>query len=120
MLSKIKSLSKTEHQLYLVFERDDVIVKTIEKTFQHLKHGFTLSDYKKKYGEISVDYFWELYKKDSDFSFSLVVRKTVVRLKLKASLKFTQTFFTYLKMYTTFSTLSPKSKARFERKRIKV
>ena len=115
MKSKIKSLSRTEKQVYLVFQLDDKLVKNIEKTFQKLKSGFKLSNYKKRYGGKLLDNFWELTKKD-EFNFSLVVRKNIVRLKLKAHKDFIDKFLHYLERYTEFTDLSPKVKRRLEKK----
>ena len=115
MKSKIKSLSRTEQQAYLVFERDENIVKNIEKAFQKLKSDFKLSNYKKKYGDKLLDNFWELQKKGEDFNFSLVVGRNIVRFKLKSNLDFINKFIKNLEKYTEFSELSPKAKRRFEK-----
>ena len=115
MKSKIKSLSRTEQQAYLVFERDEKIIKNIEKTFQKLKSDFKLSNYKKKYGEKLLDNFWELQKKGEDFNFSLVMRRDIVRFKLKSSLDFINKFLKNLEKYTEYSKLSPKARKRFEK-----
>lgn len=115
MRSKIKSLSRTEQQAYLVFERDENIVKNIEKTFQKLKPDFKLFNYKKKYGDKLLDHFWELQKKGEDLNFSLVVRRDIVRLKLKGNLDFINKCLKNLERYTTFSELSLKAKRKFEK-----
>lgn len=120
MKSKINLLSRNEQQAYLVFERDKNIIKFIEKTFQKVKSDFKLSDYKKKYGGKRLDGFWELQKKNEVFNFSLVIRRNVVRFKLKSNLDFINKFLKALERYTEFSELSPRIKAKLERRKIKL
>lgn len=119
MKSKIKSLSRTKQQAYLVFERDENIVRNIEKTFQKLKPDFKLSHYKKEYGGKILDDFWELQNRNENFNFSLVVRRNIVRFKLKGNLNFINKFLKTLEEYTEFSELSPKIKAKLERRKFK-
>ena len=119
MKSKIKYLSRKEQQTNIVFELDNEIIKNIEKTFQKLKSDFKLSNYKKKYGENILDNFWESNKKEEDFNFTLVAKKDFIRLKLKGSLDFMNKFLKILERYTEFSELSPKVKAKLERRKFK-
>lgn len=113
MKSRIKSLSRTEQQVYLIFERDEDIIKSIEKTLQKLKSDFKLSNYRKKYGGKLINNSWELQKKNEDFNFSLVVKKNIVRFKLKSNLNLINKFIKNLEKYTEFSELSPKAKRRY-------
>jgi hypothetical protein len=115
MKSKIKSLSRIKQQAYLVFERDEEIIKNIEKTFQELKYDFKLSNYKKKNGQELLDNFWELQKRSEDFNFSLVVSRNIVKFKLKSDLYFINKFLKLLEKYAEFSNLSPKAKRKFEK-----
>ena len=115
MKSKIKVLIKNEQQAYLIFKKDENIIKNIEKTFQKLKPGFKLSNYKKKNGEKTLDNFWELQKKDEDFNFSLVIRRNIVKLKIKGNLKLIKKFLKNLEKYTEFAELSPKIKKSVEK-----
>jgi len=119
MKSKIKSLSRTEQQTNIIFEMDKQIIKNIEKTFQKLKPNFKLSNYKKKYGDKILENFWELNKKTEDFNFTLVAKKDFIKLKIKASLDFMNKFLKIQEKYTEFSELSPKVKAKFQRRKFK-
>lgn len=119
MKSKIKHLGRTEQQANLEFEMDEQIIKNIEKTFQELNSDFKLSNYKKKYGEKTLDNFWELDKKSEKFNFTLVVRRNIVRFRLKSNLDFINKFLRTLMKYAEFSKLSPKIKAKLERKGVK-
>jgi len=116
MKSKINSLSRTEQQAYLVFERDENIIKYIEKTFQKFKSDFKLPNYKKKYEGKTLNNFWELQKKNGDFNFSLVVRRDIVKFKLKSNLDFINKFLKALEKYTEFAELAPRIKAKFKRR----
>jgi len=116
MKSKIKSLSRNEQRIIIVFEKDNQIIETIEKILKKLKSDFKLSNYKKKYGGKIVDNSWELNKKDEDFNFTLIAKKDFVKLKLKASLDFINKFLEILEEYTYFSELSPNVKAKFQRR----
>lgn len=119
MKSKIKSLSRKEQQTNIVFEMDKQIIKNIEKTFQKLKPDFKLSNYKKKYGDKILDNFWELNKKSEDFNFTLIAKKGFIKLKLKGGLDFMSKFLKILETYTEFSELSPKVKAKLQRRKFK-
>lgn len=119
MKSKIKSLNRKEQQTNIVFEMDNKIIKNIEKTFQKLKLDFKLSNYKKKYGDKIINNFWELDKKSKDFNFTLVAKKDFVKLKIKGNLDFMNKFLKILEKYTEFSELSPKAKAKFQRRKFK-
>ena len=118
MKSKIKSLSRNEQQIIMVFEMDNQIIKTIEKTLKKLKSDFKLSNYKRKYGGKIIDNSWELNKKDGCFNFTLIAKKDFVKLKLKASLDFINKFLKILERDTDFSELSPKVKAKFQRRNL--
>ncbi|MDO8528457.1 MAG: hypothetical protein Q7S06_01025 [Nanoarchaeota archaeon] len=119
MKSKIKQLSRTEQQVNLTFEIDSRIIRSIEKTLQKLNPGFKLSNYKKRYGNKILENFWELNKKGENFNFTLVVRRDVLRLKLKSDSIFINKFLKTLGEYTEFSKLSPKIKAKLERRGVK-
>jgi len=120
MKSKIKYINRTEQQVDLAFERDEKVIKNIEKTFQKLMSGFKLSNYEKKYSDKLLYNFWESDKKKEYFNFTLVARKDFVKLKIKGKLNFMNKFLKILKKYTEFSELSPKIKAKLQRKKFKL
>ena len=119
MKSKIKSLSRNEQRTIIVFEMNKQIIETIEKSFQKLKSDFELSNYKKRYGNKTIDNSWELNKRDEDFNFTLGAKKDFVKLKLKGSLDFISKFLKILEKDTEFSELSPKVKAKLQRRKFK-
>ena len=119
MKSKIKSLSRNEQRTIIVFEIDNQIIKTLEKIFQKLKSNFKLSNYRKIYGDKTLDNFWELNKRDEDLNFTLIAKRDFVRLKLKRDLDFIDKFLKILGKYTMFSELSPKIKAKLQRRKFK-
>jgi len=119
MKSKIKSLSRNEQQIIIVFEIDNQIIKTIEKTFQNLKPNFELLNYKKKYGDKIIEDSWELNRKDEGFNFMLAVKKDFVKLKLKGSLDFINKFLKVIEKNTEFSELSPRIKEKLQRRKFK-
>jgi len=115
--SKIKSLSRNEQQTIIIFEIDSQIIKTIEKSFQKLESNFKLSNYKKKYGDKTLDNFWELDKKNKEFNFTLIAKKDFVRLKIKGDLDLISKFLKNIEKDTIFSKLSPKLKAKIQRRK---
>ena len=120
MKSKIKSLSRNEQRTIIIFERDNQIIKTIEKIFKMLNSGFKLLDYEKKYRGETLDNYWELNKKSEDINFTLLAKKDFVRLKIKGNLEFINNFIKILDNYTVFSELSPKIKAKLKRRKFKL
>ena len=120
MKSKIKSLSRNEQRTIIIFERDSQIIKTLEKTFQKLDSNFKLANYNKKYGDKTLDNFWELSKKDRDFNFTLIAKKDFVRLKIKGDLDLINKFLKIIEKDTIFSELSPKIKAKIQRRNLKL
>lgn len=118
MKTKIKSQSRTSKQVILVFELDKNIITNIEKIFKKLKPHFKLSDYKKKYGDKTLDNFWELQKANEEFNFSLIVKTNIITFKLKSNLTFIKKFLKSLEQYTEFSELSSVNKSKLERRKI--
>jgi len=119
MKSKIKSLSRNKQRTIIVFERDNQIIKIIEKAFKKIKPGFELSNYKKKYENKPLDNFWESNNKNKNFNFTLIVKKDFIKLKLKGKLDFINKILKILEEDTKFSELSPKVKAKLQRRKFK-
>lgn len=112
MKSIIKSLSRSEQRVYLIFELDDKTIDRIEKIFQSINSKFQLSYYKKLSGS-NLNEFWE--KNDVEFSFSLTKRGKLVKLKINASLKFVNKFLKLLDDHAEFAELSPRARIKFDK-----
>ncbi len=108
MKSIIKSIRKTEKQLYATFKLDDKILGSIGKAFREIKPSFNLSKYRKYKGEKWLDDFYELSNEKEGFSFIITIKKNALRLKLIANPDLTNKFMKVLMKYIEWA--KPKKK----------
>jgi len=112
MKSVVKSITRRENLIYIIFKKDDTVIKNLEKVFQKFKPRFKFQKYKKPIGGRPLDF---LYESKKDINFSLAVKKTVIRLKIREDEQFNDKFMKLLDKDIEFAKISSKAKERLKK-----